>query len=51
MNGFVIAVGAVVWLVVLVLCIGLAQAAASGERMLRRQLVPIERERPIRRAA
>jgi hypothetical protein len=52
MTGVFIAFGAVGWLLVVVLSIGLAQAAACSDRMLGRQAALAKRERPaMRRAA
>jgi hypothetical protein len=44
MNATVTALGAVAWLFVLLLFVGLAQAAARGDTVLRRALA-VERER------
>jgi hypothetical protein len=44
-----IAVGVLAWLFFLLLCLGLARAAADGDRTLRRALA--RRERRVRRAA
>jgi hypothetical protein len=45
MTAAVIALGAVIWLVLLFLCVALARAAALGDRLA------AERERQDRRAA
>lgn len=48
MTGLAIAFGAGILLLLFVLSIALAQAAAYGDRVLRRQVVAAERERPKR---
>jgi hypothetical protein len=59
MTAVVITLGAAVWLISLLLCVGLAQAAARGDLMRRRALaverarrsMTAQRDRHVRRVA